>query len=121
MNGIAENVQKVRDRLAAVAAACGRHPEEITLVAVSKNFSRDSIVSAIAAGQSHFGENRVQEAETKIPEFRSTPSLTWHMIGHLQSNKAHRAAELFDVIHSIDSIKLAQKLSHAAVSLSKTL
>jgi hypothetical protein len=121
MSGIAENVQRVRDRLAAAAASRGRHPEEITLVAVSKNFSRDSIASAIAAGQTHFGENRVQEAEAKIPDFRSMPSLTWHMVGHLQSNKAHRAAELFDVIHSVDSIKLAQKLSHAAVSLNKTL
>lgn len=121
VNEIAENISKVRDRIAAAAAACGRKPENITLVAVSKNFNQDTISSAIAAGQSHFGENRVQEAESKIPQFRSVPDLTWHMIGHLQSNKAQRAAELFDVVHSVDSIKLARKLSQAALAIGKTL
>jgi PLP dependent protein len=121
MDGVADNIQKVRDRIAAAAAACGRKPEEITLVAVSKNFLQDSISAAVAAGQRHFGENRVQEAESKIPDFRSAPDITWHMIGHLQSNKAQRAVELFDVIHSVDSIKLARKLSQTALDLGKTM
>lgn len=121
MSEIAENIQKIRDRIAATAAACGRAPGEITLVAVSKNFSSECIHSAVAAGQLDFGENRVQEAESKIPGFLSTPHLRWHMIGHLQSNKAQRAAELFDVIHSVDSIKLARKLSQAAAALGKTI
>jgi pyridoxal phosphate enzyme (YggS family) len=121
MGGIADNIQFIRDRIAAAALACGRQPEEITLVAVSKNFPAECIHAALAAGQFHFGENRVQEAESKIPGFRATPDLRWHMIGHLQSNKAQRAAELFNVIHSVDSIKLARRLSQAAVSLGKIL
>lgn len=121
MNEIGQNLQKVRDRIAAAAMGCGRHPEEITLVAVSKNFSEGHILAAVAAGQSHFGENRVQEAESKIPQIRSASSLTWHMIGHLQSNKAHLAAELFDFIHSVDSVKLARKLGQAACDLGKSL
>jgi pyridoxal phosphate enzyme (YggS family) len=118
---IADNLQRIRSRIAAAAEASGRGPEEITLIAVSKNFLQESISSAITAGQTHFGENRVQEAESKIPYFQSAPNITWHMIGHLQSNKAWRAAELFDVIHSVDSIKLARKLSQAALELGKTL
>jgi pyridoxal phosphate enzyme (YggS family) len=121
MAGIEENVEKVRARLAKAAAASGRRPEEITLIAVSKNFPREDISSAIIAGQCHFGENRVQEAESKIPHFRGIHQLIWHMIGHLQSNKARRAAELFDVIHSVDSIKLARKLSEASLAIGKRL
>jgi PLP dependent protein len=121
MNVIAENIRNIRQGIAAATAACGRNPDGIELIAVSKNFPRESIQSAIDAGQRHFGENRVQEAEQKIPSFRSTPELTWHMIGHLQTNKAQRAAELFDVIHSVDSIKLARKLGSAAVESGKVL
>jgi len=121
MGAIAENIRLVRDRIASAALACGRQPEEITLVAVSKNFPKVCIHEAIAAGQFHFGENRVQEAESKIPGFRAMPDLHWHMIGHLQSNKAQRATELFDVIHSVDSVKLARRLSQAAVSLGKII
>lgn len=121
MNGIGDNIQRIRSRIAAAALARGRGPEEITLIAVSKNFLQESISSAITAGQTHFGENRVQEAESKIPYLQSAPNITWHMIGHLQSNKAERAAELFNVIHSVDSIKLARKLSQAALELGKTL
>jgi PLP dependent protein len=121
MNGIAENIRCIRGKIAAAASAYGRKAEDVALVAVSKNFSRDYILEAISCGQTQFGENRVQEAESKIPTLRSAPNLTWHMIGHLQSNKAHRAAELFDVIHSVDNIKLAGKLSQAALALGKTL
>ena len=118
---IESNLQEIRDRLSAAARRCGRQPEEITLVAVGKNFPADFLSAAIKAGQCHFGENRVQEAESKIPQFRSTPNLTWHMIGHLQSNKAHRAAELFDVIQTVDSVKLARKLGEACADLGKNL
>jgi pyridoxal phosphate enzyme (YggS family) len=121
MNGISQNIRRIHEEIASAASACGRNAGDIALVAVSKNFSRDHILEAISAGQYHFGENRIQEAEFKIPSLRSVPNLTWHMIGHLQSNKAHRAAELFDVIHSVDSIKLAGKLSQAALALGKTL
>jgi pyridoxal phosphate enzyme (YggS family) len=121
MNGIAQNIGRIREEIAAAATGCGRNAGDVALVAVSKNFARDHIQEAISAGQYHFGENRVQEAESKIPPLRSVPNLTWHMIGHLQSNKAHRAAELFDVIHSVDSVKLAGRLSQAAVALGKTL
>ena len=121
MAGIEENIQKVRARLAKAALACGRRPEEITIIAVSKNFPPESISSAIDAGQYHFGENRVQEAASKIPQFHAMPQLKWHMIGHLQSNKADRAVELFDVIHSVDSIKLARKLSEASLAMGKSL
>ncbi len=121
MNGIAENIAGVRRDIAAAAAACGRKPEEITLVAVSKTVPKESILAAVSAGQNHFAENRVQEAESKIPLLHPVPNLTWHMIGHLQSNKAQRAAELFDVIHSVDSVKLAGKLSQAALAIGKTL
>jgi PLP dependent protein len=121
MDKITANIASVRREIATAAAACGRNAEDITLVAVSKTISQDCIRAAASAGLSHFGENRVQEAEAKIPLWRSVPDLTWHMIGHLQTNKAHRAAELFDVIHSVDSTKLAAKLSQAALDLGKTL
>ncbi len=121
MNGIAENIAGVRRDIAAAAAACGRKAEAITLVAVSKTVPKESILAAVSAGQNQFAENRVQEAESKIPLLQLVPNLTWHMIGHMQSNKAQRAAELFDVIHSVDSIKLAGKLSQAALAIGKTL
>ena len=121
MAGIEENIRKVGVRLAKAAAACGRQPGEIAVIAVSKNFPPEAISLAIDAGQIHFGENRVQEAESKIPRFQGMHQLKWHMIGHLQSNKAQRAAELFDVIHSVDSIKLAQKLSQASLAIGKSL
>ncbi len=121
MNEIEENLRSVRAQLVHAAAACGRNPEEVTLIAVSKTFGQESILPAIAAGQLHFGENRIQEAESKLPGFQKMAHLKWHMIGHLQSNKARRAAELFDFVHSLDSIKLARKLSQAAIEIGKTL
>jgi pyridoxal phosphate enzyme (YggS family) len=118
---IADNLKVVRDRICAAAASCGRSPEEITLLAVSKTFATTDIAEAIVHGQFHFGENRVQEAEGKIPNIPRLPGLTWHLIGHLQSNKARRAAQLFDVIHSIDSTKIASRISQACVELGKSL
>ncbi len=121
MSTIVENIQWIRDRIAAAAASCNRSPDDITLLPISKTFPVDSISQAAAAGMSRFGENRVQEAEKKILHFRSLANLEWHLVGHLQSNKAKRAAELFDVIHSVDSIKLATRLSQACVEIGKVL
>lgn len=121
MNDVAENIRRVQERISTAAAACGRKPEDIILVAVCKTFPAEVVSEAVIAGQVHFGENRVQEAETKIPRFATFPQLRWHMIGHLQSNKAQRAAELFDMVQSVDSVKLAKKLSQAAIETGKIL
>lgn len=121
MNTIACNIQLIRERIARAAAACGRSPEEIALLAISKTFPNEYISEAVKAGVHKFGENRVQEAEGKIPCFREIPKLEWHLVGHLQSNKTRRAAELFDVIHSLDSVTLAAKLNQASLEMGKTL
>ncbi len=121
MTDPATNLHTVRAQIEAAVSACGRKPGSATLLAITKTFPVDVISAAIAAGQRRFGENRVQEAEDKIRHFKDTPGLEWHLVGHLQSNKARRAAELFDVIHSVDSLKLARRLSDACVSLEKTV
>ena len=101
------------------AISCGRAPDEIALLAVSKTFPLESILQAAEAGLHQFGENRVQEAESKILRLRQALNLEWHLIGHLQSNKAKLAVELFDRIHSLDSIRLASRLSQASVEMGK--
>jgi pyridoxal phosphate enzyme (YggS family) len=121
MNTIAYNIQSIRERIANAALGCGRLPEEILLLAISKTFPVESIAQAIQAEERQFGENRVQEAEGKIRYFKESANLRWHLVGHLQSNKARLAAELFDVIHSIDSIRLAQRINQAAREIGKTL
>jgi pyridoxal phosphate enzyme (YggS family) len=121
MNTIACNIRLVREGIARAAASCGRSPDTIILLAISKTFSGEHISQAAAAGVQKFGENRVQEAEGKIPRFRGIPNLEWHLVGHLQSNKTRRAAELFDVVHSLDSVKLAAKLNQASLEVGKTL
>lgn len=121
MSGIPENFRKVRDRIERAAAGCGRAPGDIVLLAISKTFPIATISIAIAAGQRQFGENRVQEAESKIPHLRAMFGLEWHLVGHLQSNKAHRAAQLFDVIHSVDSVKIAAKLSQICLEMGKQM
>jgi PLP dependent protein len=118
---IAENLKAVRDRMSRAAESCGRAPKDVQLLAVSKIFPVADISEAISHGQTHFGENRVQEAEGKILLIPRSPGLTWHLIGHLQSNKAKRAAQLFDVIHSIDSIRIASRISQACVELGKAV
>jgi PLP dependent protein len=120
MNPIAQNVQSIRERIIRAAASCNRSPASIELLAISKTFPCELISHAIEAGLCKFGENRVQEAEGKIPCFRGT-QLEWHLIGHLQSNKARLAAELFDVIHSLDSVKLAVRLNQASLELGKVI
>jgi pyridoxal phosphate enzyme (YggS family) len=104
-----QRLEQIRERMTAAALRSGRRPEEITLVAVSKTHSAEMIQQAIAAGATDLGENRVQEADEKIP-LVGRKAARWHLIGHLQSNKARRAVELFDVIHSLDSVALARRL-----------
>jgi pyridoxal phosphate enzyme (YggS family) len=108
MSEIADNLARVRERIEAAAARVGRDPEKIKLVAVSKGQSLERIEQAVAAGVEILGENFVQEARRKILKLKGNAS--WHFVGHLQTNKAKYAVELFDLIHSIDSIKLAQEV-----------
>jgi len=109
---IASNLARVREQIADAAAQAGRAPEEITLVGVSKTQPAEAVTEAVRCGLTHLGENRVQEAATKIPSLRETvPRPVWHLIGHLQTNKAAAAIELFDRIDSLDSLHLAQALS----------
>jgi pyridoxal phosphate enzyme (YggS family) len=104
-----QRLKRVREQIAEAALQANRKPQDVTLVAVSKTYCAETIQQAIAVGATDLGENRVQEAQTKIPEVgRNTAR--WHLIGHLQSNKARRAVELFDVIHSLDSVALARRL-----------
>ncbi len=121
MNTIALNIKDIVERIANAAESCGRSPNEITLLAISKTFSEEFIIQAIESGVRRFGENRVQEAEGKIRNLNSRGKLEWHLIGHLQTNKAHRAAELFDLIHSIDSVKIAGKLDQACQEIGRIL
>jgi pyridoxal phosphate enzyme (YggS family) len=114
---IRENVAAVEARIAAACARAGRSPDDVTLVGVSKTFPADAVEEALAAGITHVGENRVQEARDKRPLVCG--SARWHLIGHLQSNKAKDAVRLFDVIESVDSLDLAEKLAKAAAAAGK--
>lgn len=109
---IAGRLAEIRARMERAAREVGRDPASVELIAVSKTFDADAIRPVIAAGQRHFGENRVQEAKGKWPALRAeTPGLTLHLIGPLQSNKAREAVELFDVIHTIDREKIARAVA----------
>lgn len=112
-------LERVREKIAAAIARANRQPEEVTLVAVSKTHPPEMINEGLVAGLTDFGENRVQEAEEKIPQV-GRDKARWHLIGHLQSNKARRAVELFDVIHSLDSAGLAQKLNRYCLELDRS-
>jgi hypothetical protein len=109
---IAGRVAQVRERIARAAARAGRRAEDVTLVAVSKTFPAESVRAAFAAGCRDFGENRVQEAEAKVAatEDLRAAGLLWHLVGHLQSNKARKAAALFDRIHSLHDVGLGLRL-----------
>lgn len=120
-NSLAVNLERVRERIARAAERAGRRAEEITFVAVSKTFSADAIRAAYEAGLRAFGENRVQEFESKQPKLGDLADAVWHLIGHLQSNKARRAVHLFHRVDSIDSLALAQKVDSAAAEESKRL
>jgi len=109
---IEANIREVQRRIDRACERSHRSPGEITLVAITKSVDVSAIRAAFDCGISDFGENRVQEAEGKIVQLADLkPDVTWHMVGHLQSNKAKAAVELFDIIHSVDSIKLAEILS----------
>jgi pyridoxal phosphate enzyme (YggS family) len=120
---IADRVAAVRERIARAAGRAGRQPEEITLVAVSKTHPPERVREAFAAGVRDFGENRVQEAEAKVAALSDlhAQGLRWHLVGHLQANKARKAAALFDQIHSLDDAALGLRLEKAAAQLRKTL
>lgn len=112
MATIPENIQQVRDRIAAACASAQRDVQSVTLLAVSKTFGPDAVRQALAAGQSRFGENYVQEALDKIAALSDARArLEWHLIGPLQSNKTRPVAEQFDWVHSVDRLKIAQRLS----------
>ena len=112
---IEANIKEVHRCIARACERSRRSPDEITLVAVTKGFEVPEIRAAFDSGIVNFGENRVQDAEGKISQLADLrPEVTWHMVGHLQSNKAKIAVELFDIIHSVDSIKLAEILNRRA-------
>jgi pyridoxal phosphate enzyme (YggS family) len=110
---IADRVKKVRDRIESAAVSCGRNPESVKIVAASKTVPVDRIEAAMHAGIRVFGENYVQEAEEKI-ETLGRDRVSWHFVGHLQTNKAKYAVRLFDLIHSVDSLKIARELDRRA-------
>jgi pyridoxal phosphate enzyme (YggS family) len=111
---IAENITQIRERIRFAAQRAGRDPDAVTLMAVSKTFPPEAIRAAYDAGIRVFGENRVQEFAGKIESLHGLTDARWHMIGHLQTNKAAKAAELFHAIDSVDTLKLAEKLNDAA-------
>ena len=111
---IAENIARIRERIHEAAARTGRDANEITLMAVSKTFPATAIREAYESGLRIFGENRVQEFATKADEARKLSGSHFHLIGHLQSNKAAKAVELFDAVDSVDSFRLASRLNAAA-------
>ena len=109
-----KSLAEVRSRIERAATRAGRFSSEVKLVAVSKTHTAEVLRQAIEAGASDFGENRVQEAESKIKEIGRSHA-RWHLIGHLQANKARRAVQLFDVLHSLDSLELARRLDRISV------
>lgn len=114
METLAQHYQDVRDRITRAALACGREPASVHLLAVSKTFGVDAIRSVAACGQVDFGENYIQEGVDKIQQLRTeaaTAHLVWHCIGPIQSNKTRLVAEHFDWVHSLDRLKIAQRLS----------
>jgi len=114
MIDLKDNIARVQERIAEACRRAGRRPEDVKLVAVSKTVPPDRIRAAYDAGLRDFGENRVQEANAKRAAL-SDLTVTWHLVGHLQTNKAKLARELFHCVHSLDSLRLAQKLDEAAV------
>ena len=119
---IASNLSEIRERMARASRRAGRNPAEVALMAVSKTHPASAILEAIAAGQTLFGENRVQEFAAKRDALGAQAGAAkFHLIGHLQSNKAARAGELFDAIDSVDSLRLAQRLNKEAEQLGRTL
>jgi pyridoxal phosphate enzyme (YggS family) len=112
MSSIAENLNRVRTQIATAAAKSGRSAEDVELVAITKTHPTEKVREAIEASQTLFGESRVQEARAKVPELPS--NIRWHFVGHLQKNKVRQALPLFEMIHSVDSLALAQDINRIA-------
>src|SRR5438876_10960103 len=112
MTSIAENLERVREQVARAAAKVGRAASDVELVAITKTHPAEKVREAIEAGQNLFGESRIQEARAKIPELPS--NVRWHFVGHLQKNKFRHALPLFEMIHSVDSLALAQDMNRIA-------
>jgi PLP dependent protein len=112
MTAIAENLNHVREQIAQAAAKSGRSADDVELVTITKTHPAEKVREAIEAGQTLFGESRVQEARVKIPELPS--NIHWHFVGHLQKNKIRHALPLFEMIHSVDSLTLAQEVNRIA-------
>src|SRR5918993_5173135 len=113
MSSISSRLAEVRERIAAAARSAGRDPSSVRLVAVSKTFPIEAVREAWAAGQRDFGENRVQEGLQKIGETTDL-EIRWHLLGHLQTNKARKAGPAFAMIHGVDSVELMEKLDASA-------
>ncbi len=112
---VAQNISDIRERIAAACERAGRQPHEITLIAITKTQPVSAIREAVSAGIKVLGENRVQEAEAKVSNLGA--EVSWHLVGHLQTNKVKKALSLFSVIQSVDSLRLAQEIQrHAEVS-----
>ncbi len=112
MSSILDNLERVREQIAQAAAKAGRDVKDVELVAISKTHPAQKVREAVEAGQTLFGESRVQEARAKIPELSS--NIRWHFVGHLQKNKVRQALPLFEMIHSVDSLALAQDINRIA-------
>jgi hypothetical protein len=124
MADLADNLASVRERIAEAALRSGRAPEEVRLVAVTKTFPLDVVLTAYESGVRHLGENRVREGISKItaiePYLSGEPP-TWHMIGHIQSRKARRVVEYYDYVHSVDRLEIARRLSRYAQEAERAL
>jgi pyridoxal phosphate enzyme (YggS family) len=124
MADIADNLAQVRDRIGHAAQRSGRDAGEVTLIAVTKTFPADAVLAAYEAGVRHFGENRTREGISKItavePYISDDPP-RWHMIGHIQSRKARRVVDHYDYVHSVDRLKIAQRLSDYAAETDRVL
>ena len=122
MSSLAENIARVQDRIHAAAREAGRDAADVTLVAVSKTHPAERVAAAAEAGLRIFGENRLEEALPKMQALAARPELEWHMLGHVQSRKAREAALAgFGLIHSVDSLKLAQRLGRLAADKDRRL
>ena len=119
MSSLETNLHSVQGRMAAACKRSGRDPAEVTLVAVTKTQTPDTIQAAYDLGLRHFGENRVEEAESKVGDLPG--DITWHMIGHIQSRKAKRVAPVFALVHSVDSFKLARRLDRLSAERAEAL
>ncbi len=117
-NSVKSRIESVRNAITQSAVACKKDPATVRLIAVSKNFAADAVRQVIESGVDIFGESYIQEAKEKIAALASYP-VSWHFIGHLQSNKARYAVKMFDLIHTVDSFKLAEELNRQAEKIAK--